>query len=334
MDTISQPVDKLDHLTATSMLSTSGNQQSPIRNVEEQTYGRLGLERLEENLQKLENDKVNALSEEVAYIRQLVEFQNNKIERLTTIINEFVGNKSQEAILNSLGSVQDNVLGDHDHHHDHHHDHDHDQVNEVQEQAQNQVDQQVLGSHGDITGQTSLDGNMDPQLHQVAVAAAAVRQAQEQQGKNKKSHKRKIGAISGGNGNNGGNGPGNSGGNGSGGSVNGDPGSNKRPNIVVDFLHNPTSVKEIYDEFTKGFRGQPPLCQMDAKYGKQEWRGDSRSKESKRFQRRKKLCDAIERGTIKYGKPPQDIISYIEEFRGEKSLTWVMNGNLPSDLLS
>lgn len=107
----------------------------------------------------------------------------------------------------------------------------------------------------------------------------------------------------------------------------------KKPKVTIDFLHNPMTVKEIYDEFTKGFRGQPPLREMDERFGKYEWRGDSRSKESKRFQRRKKLCDAIERGMSKYGKSVEEIINYIEEFRGDKSLTWVMNGNLPRDLM-
>lgn len=107
----------------------------------------------------------------------------------------------------------------------------------------------------------------------------------------------------------------------------------KKPKVSIDFLHNPMTVKEIYDEFTKGFRGQIPLREMDERFGKHEWRGDSRSKESKRFQRRKKLCDAIERGMGKYGKSAEEIISYIEEFRGDKSLTWVMNGNLPRDLM-
>ena len=48
-------------------------------------------------------------------------------------------------------------------------------------------------------------------------------------------------------------------------------------------MHNPTNVREIYDEFFKGYKGQEPLCELDEKYGKSEWRGDSRSKESKDF---------------------------------------------------
>lgn len=107
----------------------------------------------------------------------------------------------------------------------------------------------------------------------------------------------------------------------------------KKPKLNIDFLHNPMTVKEIYTEFTKGFRGQPPLRELDDRFGKQEWRGDSRTKESKRFQRRRKLCEAIERGMAKYDKSAEEIIQYMEEFRNHRSLTWMMNGNLPKDLL-
>lgn len=103
----------------------------------------------------------------------------------------------------------------------------------------------------------------------------------------------------------------------------------KHPPVTIEFLHNPTTVRQIYDEFTKGFGGQPPLAELDEKYGKLMWRGDLRLKELKRFQRRKKLVDAIERGMQRYGKSADEIIQYIEDFRGDKSLTWVMNGHLP-----
>ena len=33
-------------------------------------------------------------------------------------------------------------------------------------------------------------------------------------------------------------------------------------------MHNPTNVREIYDEFFKGYKGQEPLCELDEKYGK------------------------------------------------------------------
>lgn len=91
-------------------------------------------------------------------------------------------------------------------------------------------------------------------------------------------------------------------------------------------------MRQIYDEFTKGYAGQPPLAECDQKFGKQKWRGDLRSKELKRYQRRKKLVDAIERGMQKYNKPLDTIIEYIEQFRGDKLLTWIMNGHLPADL--
>lgn len=107
----------------------------------------------------------------------------------------------------------------------------------------------------------------------------------------------------------------------------------KRPKLSIDFLHNPMTVKEIYHEFTKGIQGQPPLRDLDRRFGRDQWRGDSRTKESKRFQRRRKLCDAIERGMAKYAKSAEEVIQYIEEFRSNKSLTWVMNGNLPKDLV-
>ncbi|RLV93372.1 hypothetical protein JA1_002514 [Spathaspora sp. JA1] len=250
-------------------------------------------------------DKIDRLMEEIGFLKQVVDFQGSKIDKLASIV--FDKNSRQqhdEVLLQGIPDV------------------DHDQINEVQRQVE-QLPQAIS-----VGGRET---NMDPALQQVAAAAAA---AQAQTGgytpeqpqehpplKKRKSNKKKsireedikheqaakpgpapIGS------------------------------SSKKPKIIVDFLHNPMSVKEIYDEFTKGFKGQLPLCQMDEKYGKSEWRGDSRSKESKRFQRRKKLCDAIDRGTIKYNKSVEEIIGYIEEFRGDKSLTWVMNGNLPSDL--
>ena len=106
----------------------------------------------------------------------------------------------------------------------------------------------------------------------------------------------------------------------------------KKPRVHIQFIHNPTTVRQIYDEFTKGYAGQPPLAECDQKFGKQKWRGDLRSKELKRYQRRKKLVDAIERGMQKYNKPLDTIIEYIEQFRGDKLLTWIMNGHLPADL--
>lgn len=200
---------------------------------------------------------VGALGQEVAYLRHVVEFQNQKIDKLTQFLTEYLQHKDQSALASLLQLLQDLEQAD--------------QVRQVQAQAEVQVDSPLE--------------NMDPAL---LVAQAAVLAQDKKE---------------------------------------------KKPKVPVDFLHNPMTVREIYDEFTKGFRGQIPLREMDAHYGKHEWRGDSRLKESKRYQRRKKLCDSIERGMRKYGKTADEITLYIEEFRGEKSLTWIMNGNLPQDLL-
>lgn len=276
-------------------------------------------------IEKLENDKIGSITQELSYLRQVLDYQNSKIEKLTSLVTDFLENRNQSGLINSLQVLQDS---------------DHSQVQTadlVQAATQEQASESVpvtgnnenLASHQEaLGGQTvHLDSNMDPQLHQVA--AAAVQQAEEQAARahaqsqnpnvNFEKYRKKIYLKR---------------------KEDSDqaPGiqvslrDSKRPKITVDFLHNPMTVKEIYDEFTKGFRGQPPLCEMDARFGKHEWRGDSRSKESKRYQRRKKLCDAIKRGMKKYDKSAEEIIRYIEEFRGDKSLTWVMNGNLPPDL--
>jgi len=265
---------------------------------------------LNEQVNKIDLEKIGNIHQEVSYLRQIIEFQNSKIElqnskidKLSSLISEFIENKNHDSIISSIQHIHDHNL-----HHD----------------------QQV--SQDTLTTSVQLDSNMDPALHQVAVAAVAAATERDKPKKKRKLSENNnngiIGSLT--NGNNAS-------------ITNGAAGSNqrnssdyesKKPKIEVNFLHNPTTVKEIHDEFTKGFKGQPPLCDLDAKFGKHEWRGDSRSKESKRYQRRKKLCDAIERGMIKYGKPADEIIRYIEEFRGDKSLTWVMNGNLPHDLMN
>lgn len=92
------------------------------------------------------------------------------------------------------------------------------------------------------------------------------------------------------------------------------------------------TIKKMYTKFTQGYNGQFPLRELDERFGKLQWRGDSKSKESKRVQLWKKLCEAIEQSIFKYHKSAEKIIQYIEEFREHKSLTWAMNGNLPKDL--
>ncbi|KAI5961531.1 hypothetical protein KGF57_001656 [Candida theae] len=108
--------------------------------------------------------------------------------------------------------------------------------------------------------------------------------------------------------------------------------STPQDKIHIEFIHHPSTVREIYDEFYKGIKGQEPLCELDEKYGKLKWRGNSRSKDSKRYQRRKRLCEAIKRGSQKYNKSDDEMIEYFETFRKNKSLTWLMNGNIPEEL--
>lgn len=292
-------------------------------------YIQESFDKINDAINKIESDKLAGITQELSYLRHVVDYQNTKIEKLTGLMADFLENKNQNAIINSLQAIQEGdgqkQPGDHD---------------QIDQPVQAQVlgteddhDQVGDGTSGMSTYQDSLtnasvhlDSNMDPQLHQVA--AAAVQQAEEQAAQqhhpnvNMDKYRKKIYLKRK--------------------NTADDPiaspqdpdvlRDSKRPKISVDFLHNPMTVKEIYDEFTKGFRGQPPLCEMDSRFGKHEWRGDSRSKESKRYQRRKKLCDSIARGMQKYDKSADEIIRYIEEFRGDKSLTWVMNGNIPSDL--
>lgn len=243
------------------------------------------------------------LSSELSYLRQLVDNKLDRFDKLSAVVAEVLENKNQQAILSSLHAMQN----EQDAHNG----------SEGGDAAPN-VDQPTV----------HLDSNMDPELHQVAVAAAAVRAQQHVSGSPNQhvihhhasthtaldgdDRKRAFSNVDD-------NSNGNS--------------TSKKPKINIDFLHNPMTVREIYDEFTKGFRGQPALCELDARFGKHEWRGDLRSKQSKRYQRRKKLCDAITRGMQKYDKSADEIIDYIEEFRGDKLLTWVMNGNLPADLM-
>lgn len=297
-------------------------------------YIQESFDKINEAIGKIEGDKISSITQELSYLRHVMDFQNGKIEKLTSLMADFLENKNQNAIISSLQAIQDNEQKQAQEQEPM----DGSGVGASQAQGQDQTAESNSGipNYQDSLSNPSvhLDSNMDPQLHQVA--AAAVQQAEEHAAQvqhqpnvdmekyRKKIYlKRKADDP---------HRPGSSTGTGTGPQDPNALGDAKRPKINVDFLHNPMTVREIYDEFTKGFRGQPPLCEMDSRFGKHEWRGDSRSKESKRYQRRKKLCDSITRGMEKYDKSADEIIRYIEEFRGDKSLTWVMNGNLPADL--
>ncbi|KHC72624.1 hypothetical protein MGI_02118 [Candida albicans P75016] len=350
----------------------------------------------------IDNDKIVDLQQEIVLLKQYIDYQNSKIEKVTSLIGNLLEKKSQdEAVLNTIQALQEDVdVGDlqrqvdqltshhslgqsqqqqqqhqllnsqhrqqprqpneqqslqqqqqqHQllnsqhrqqprqpneqqslqHHQQPHQQHQQQHLHQHQNQHQQQHSQRPSHMSQDIS--TQLESNMDPALHQVAVATAAVQQAQAHSQSNEplgmasssqqrvskptKKQSRKKSDITG-----------------SKGETAGAKSSLVRK-VHITFMHNPTNVREIYDEFFKGYKGQEPLCELDEKYGKSEWRGDSRSKESKRFQRRKKLCDAIQRGMVKYGKNADEIIEYLESFRKDKSLTWLMNGHLPEDLQS
>lgn len=307
----------------------------------------------------IEREKVSTLQQEVVLLKQYSDYQNSKIDKVTSLIGDLLDKKSQDdAVLNSIQALQEDVdvgdiQGQMDQLTSHHGLNPHLQQQQIlhnqHRQAQRQQQQQRRNAHIQQELSGHIDSNMDPALHQVAVATAAVQaqaQANQQQPtattlappsqqqqppqqalqgtsqlpsqssqKSKKKVTKRKAEDAGFN------------------SLSGSSSKAHVPRkIEIVFIHNPTTVKEIYDEFYSGYKGQEPLCGLDAKYGKHEWRGDSRSKESKRYQRRKKLCDAIQRGVLKYGKTADEVIEYLEDYRKEKSLTWLMNGNLPEDL--
>lgn len=270
---------------------------------------------LSDKLQHVEDDKLNALSNEVMYLKEVIDFQNSKIDKLTSLITDVLKQDNNvltlSAIQEGLSDINVNVPNNSI------------QVNNQansrsrhqQQSSMNSIQNNgstISSNHEQQNSLSHLDGSLHPQLqvdHQVMSHSVNDMSTSQVDNVSMTDLNFKLKELS-------------------------KPPSaeTRRPKITIDFIHNPMTVREIYDEYTKGFKGQPPLCELDQKFGKLRWRGDSRSKESKRYQRRKRLCDAIKRGMQKYNKSEDEIINYIEEFRGDKSLTWVMNGNLPPDI--
>ncbi|KAF6063691.1 Transcriptional activator of glycolytic enzymes family protein [Candida albicans] len=294
----------------------------------------------------IDNDKIVDLQQEIVLLKQYIDYQNSKIEKVTSLIGNLLEKKSQdEAVLNTIQALQEDVdvgdlqrqvdqltshhsLGQSQQQQQHqllnsqhrqqppHQQHQQQHLHQHQNQHQQQHSQRPSHMSQDISSQ--LESNMDPALHQVAVATAAVQQAQAHSQSNEplgmasssqqrvskptKKQSRKKSDITG-----------------SKGETAGAKSSPVRK-VHITFMHNPTNVREIYDEFFKGYKGQEPLCELDEKI--------------KKISKRKKLCDAIQRGMVKYGKNADEIIEYLESFRKDKSLTWLMNGHLPEDLQS
>lgn len=349
------------------------------------------VDRLTNQLSKLENDRILSLQREVAMLRQLLDFQNAKLDKVTLLLTDLVTQlmhrkgksgddevemelraqgappevteDDDESMLHSIRAFQDSVnVSDLQRHNlplqiNQN-------MNHLQTQQPRLIVQQSILDHNRVSMQRmqqqlthhqnqttvpdpldrDLENNMDPELHHISGVVPNERQdpsssqIQQQQTRGSREtrndtsakqkprgRKRKRGGANE--------------------EVNqllsedqdastNNQGQNVKPEtkVHIEFIHNPTSIRDIYDEFFKGYKGQGPLCEMDAKYGKLNWRGDSRSKESKRYQRRKRICDAIKRGSYKYNKLDDEMIEYLESFRKEKSLTWVMNGNIPEDL--
>lgn len=273
------------------------------------------LKSLGDKLHRMETEKLNTLSNEVIYLKEVIDFQNSKIDKLTSLITDVLKQDNnvltlsaiQEGISDVNVSVPNNSMQVGNPTNSRLRHHQQPQINSIQTNGNS-----ISPSHEQQHQLSHLDGSLHPQLHvDHQVMNHSVNDMPTSQVDNvsitdlnfKQKELSKPPSA-----------------------------ETRRPKITIDFIHNPMTVREIYDEYTKGFKGQPPLCELDQKFGKLRWRGDSRSKESKRYQRRKRLCDAIKRGMQKYNKSEDEIINYIEEFRGDKSLTWVMNGNLPPDI--
>ena len=71
---------------------------------------------------------------------------------------------------------------------------------------------------------------------------------------------------------------------------------NSRHIKTFKFIKSPKSVFDIWNEYTKGFSGQPSIKEMEAIY-KTDWRRDPAV--NKRYARRKVLWKAIENGLAK-----------------------------------
>ncbi|KAI5966431.1 uncharacterized protein KGF55_000740 [Candida pseudojiufengensis] len=304
------------------------------------------------------NDIENSFHEDNRLLQNLVKHQNNKIDNLTNLLHTLINGTSsssnssskkrknnnhnqlndrliaqQDTLTNSPPTLNENedvqeVVGDDEVLNSIHvlqsgggggvnvsdlQSSNLQQLNHLQHQHQSLLDQRRTHLHHQLHApHLSVDNNMDPALHRVTnTDQQQQQQQQQQQGQENSSQNKKRKKT---------------------GQYTRERVGIPDRKIKIEFLQNPSTVREIYQEFYHGYKNQEPLCVLDSKYGKHDWRGDSRSKESKRYQRRKRLCDAIKKGAYKYNKTDDEMIEYLETFRKQKSLTWIMNGNLPPDL--
>ena len=168
----------------------------------------------------IDNDKIVDLQQEIVLLKQYIDYQNSKIEKVTSLIGNLLEKKSQdEAVLNTIQALQEDVdVGDLQRQVDQltsHHSLGQSQQQQQQHQLLNsqhrqQPVNQMSNNHFNITNShinnnnnilhqhqnqhqqqhsqrpshmlqdisSQLESNMDPALHQVAAATAAVQQAQ------------------------------------------------------------------------------------------------------------------------------------------------------------
>ncbi|KAK5774237.1 hypothetical protein RI543_004526 [Arxiozyma heterogenica] len=84
-----------------------------------------------------------------------------------------------------------------------------------------------------------------------------------------------------------------------------------KPIHQFKFIRSPHSVKEIWQEYAEGVKGQPSVKEMDSRYHS-AWRKDPAV--SKRYSRRRVLCKAIENGLTK-GYDLETVIELLENHR-------------------
>lgn len=101
------------------------------------------------------------------------------------------------------------------------------------------------------------------------------------------------------------------------------------------FIKAPSTVEEIWNEYSVGLNNQPSIRELEAEY-KTGWRRDPAT--SKKFNRRKSIYKAIERGLQK-GYRLNECIEFLENYRfidSEKNLKqpigWLCHGNIPPQL--
>jgi hypothetical protein len=104
---------------------------------------------------------------------------------------------------------------------------------------------------------------------------------------------------------------------------------------MYSFIKAPTSVEEIWNEYAIGLNGQPSIKSLEIEY-RTGWRRDAAT--SKKFNRRKAIYHAIEKGMSK-GYTVDECIRLLEDYRyldREKNLKqpigWLCHGNIPSQL--